>query len=404
MAPFFGGQFEALETPETKRDLLSVLGLMGGEPCIRAIVASVEEDALDADVRLALFTLGQEEPSQVLGLFVHPNDLVRRKAVQAAAALGAPGVLAVIVPMLEDPSGHVRREAAQALASLGDASVIGSLIRLLSDDYRDVAQAAGEAIVELGRRRPSDLAKVIEPMFAAADTAGRTLLLRILGEVDADRNLPRFLSALQDEEPEMRAAALSCLQRSTDPAVWPAVINSLTDEISEVRVRAAMALETLRPPEALNPLKAALFDQDPWVRAAAVSALSEQPGAEAGDFKELLDGEDLMIRTSVVEALGRLAERGRQGALPLLEAAFGGGSTEIRRAVCRTLAKVHDPRVVEALLKAATDEDPTVRIFAAHALAEHPDQRAQSAIAQMAERDPVKAVRDAVRSLKATDR
>jgi HEAT repeat protein len=190
---------------------------------------------------------------------------------------------------------------------------------------------------------------------------------------------------------------VSCLKRSKDPNAVRVVINTLTDERPEVRVQAAISLEDLKSAEALAPLKAALYDQDPWVRTAAISSLSAQPGSVPEDLEELLSGDDLMMQTSVIDALGLMAVSGKKSAIGILERIFDSGTVEVKRSVCRILGKIDGEEARALIMKAVNDEDPGIRTFAAHALAERGGDRSAAVLQEMAKSDPDKAVREAVR-------
>jgi HEAT repeat protein len=207
------------------------------------------------------------------------------------------------------------------------------------------------------------------------------------------------LGALQDAEPVVRAAAVGGLKGTKDPSAASAVINSLTDESPAVRVEGAMALETLKPPGAADPLRATLYDQDPWVRAAAVSALSTHPDMKPDDLSDLMLGDDLMIKTSVVEALGQRGAEGHDDVMNILEDAFTKEVEEIRRSICRVLGKVPGKRSLTLLLQATGDDDASVRIFAAHSLIDHGDEGTHQTLMDMAQSDSDRTVRDTIRAL-----
>jgi HEAT repeat protein len=176
-------------------------------------------------------------------------------------------------------------------------------------------------------------------------------------------------------------------------------MKSLADESSEVRVQAAMALEQLAPPDALEPLKAAMHDDDPWVRSAAVQSLSAQPGARPEMFREMLGEEDLMITTSVVDALGSMASRDVDEAMEILEEVYRDSSLEIRRSICRALSGVASEAAFDLLLKALKDEDPSIRSFAAHALAGRDEAGIRSILEELMETDSDPMVRTSIRSM-----
>ena len=309
------------------------------------------------------------QPNLISGLLEHYDPLVRRKAVQALEQLGDKSSIELLSGRLKDESGHVRKDAARAISRIGDSSSIPSLLPLLEDEYSDVAQTSAQALVVLGQEDPGTLATALKPLQEGSDPSLRSLLLKIMAEVQTPDWQEVCMRSIHDEEAVVRAAAVNCLKRSEDPNALRVVISSLTDEQPEVRVQAAISLEELKPEEALSPLKATLYDKDPWVKTAAISSLSAQPGSVPGDLAELLEGEDLMIQTSVIDALGTMAVSGKEGAIEMLDKIFSDGTVETRRSVCRILGRIDDSRAFELLIKAAQDEDPGIRTFAAHALA-----------------------------------
>ena len=286
-----------------------------------------------------------------------------------------------------------------AVSGLGDSSSIERLLPVLEDEYSDVAQSAAHALVLLGQRSPGDLAARIIPMLSNAAPSLYTLLIMILTEVQAPDWEELCLRAAQNTDPEVRAAAVSCLKRSQSSIAMATIINSLTDENSQVRVQAVVTLEELKHPEGIVPLKAAMYDQDPWVRSAAVSALSAQPTAKPADFEELLMGEDLMMQTSALDALGRMAASGIEEALGMLMEQFETGSLEVKRSICRLLGKVDGVRAFDLLRKAMDDADPSIRVFAVHALSQRQEAQVQDILHEARERDPDKQVREAIRSV-----
>ncbi|MGD8353377.1 MAG: HEAT repeat domain-containing protein [Pseudomonadota bacterium] len=392
-------QVEVADDPDDRSDILAVLGMSGAKLSLDAVLRFVEDDALTRDVDLALWTLGSANPGIITDLLEHHDPLVRQRAVRTLEKMGSADSVLKLYELLKDESGHVRKDAAAAVSSLGDGESIEKLIPVLEDEYSDVARSAAQAIVHLGRKCPGDLAALIAPMLQNSGPALYTLLITILMEVQAPGWEELCLKAAQSTEPEVRAAAVSCLRRSSQRSAAATIINSLADENAHVRGQAVVALEELKDPEAIAPLKAALYDQDPWVRSAAVSALSMQPEAEPGDFSELLSGEDLMMQTNVLDALGRMAAEGNRNALWMLIEAFEQDSPEIRRSICRLLGKVEDHAALDLLVRALDDNDPGIRVFAVHALSQRKEHVIRDLLSKVGEKDPDKAVREAVRSV-----
>ena len=392
-------QLEVADDLNDRKDILGILGMVGSRRSLDPVLNLVEDDALAWDVDLTLLTMGMGDLDLITGLLDHHDPLVRQRGIRTLQNLKSGESIDLLYRMLKDESGHVRKDAALAVSSLGSSSSIEKLLPVLEDEYSDVAHAAAQALVHLGQRSPEDLAARIIPMLGSAPVPIYTLLVMILAQVKAPNWEELCLKAAQNTEPEVRAAAVACLKGSGSSNAMATIINSLTDENSQVRAQAVVALEEIKHPEAYAPLKAAMYDQDPWVRSAAVSALSAQPATEPADFGEFLAGSDLMMQSSALEALGRMASAGREGALVMLSEHFEAGSLEMRRSICHILGKIDGQMAFDLLMKALEDDDPGIRVFAVHALAQRQESQIPDILREMGETDPDKQVREAIRSV-----
>lgn len=399
LADFLADQLAVTEQLDKKQQYIAALGLMGGRRAVQAILEQLDDDNLAPDVNLALVTIGRQDQDLVTELFADGNPMVRARAVLVAGRLDGPGMVERVSDMLGDDSGHVRKAAINSLVALAGSGIIPIIIPLLSDQYRDVALAAAQGVVEMAADDPAEVESVILDIYREAPVQVQAILLGVLGEIRATGHGDLALSAIGDEEPVLRAAAINSLKDTRSPEAVAAIIKSLTDESPEVRVQAATALEKLTPEGAMEPLMAALYDEDPWVRSAAVQAVAAQPGADPAVLSDLLSEGDLMITTSVVDALGRMAAAGTEEALGTLEESYTTGSVEVRRSICRALSGVPGKRALDLLLRALGDEDPGIRGFAAHSLAGREEAGVRAMLEEVMEKDPDRNVRGAVRSI-----
>jgi len=401
---FLIGQLAVSEKIEASQSLVAVLGMIGGQGALHAVLKLIENETLQSDLELAIFTLARREPALLSEMLEHHDSLVRRKAVQTLERMGDDGSLDLLFRMLHDESGHVRESTARAVSVLGDSDSVRELLPLLEDEYEDVAQSAADALITLGRKSPSCVDSVIKPLLNSFEAGRKGLLLRILSEIRAPGWLELCLASTRDEESSVRKVAVKCLGISGDSAASRAIVNCLADESTEVRVQAAIALEVLMPREALEPLRAATHDPNPWVRSAAVSSFCSQPGARPEDLREHLAADDLMMKTSVVDALGKMASGGKENALDILGEICQSAGLELKRSVCRILGGIQSPKALDLLLKAMLDEDPGIRAFAARGLALKSEPEARKALTNAAASDPDRHVRETARSLIGTRR
>lgn len=204
----------------------------------------------------------------------------RLHAIEGLAKARLPSALPTAFELLDDPSPVVRymatRVIARTLAGMPEddererdmkrlvealrttdlpTGVIEEALLLLDD--------AAEPVVRSLLTSPDTRPKVAR---AALEAAGR-LDLEVLGEMVA-----RFVD---DPNPELRAAALSCVPKLhvSSPALGEAIARASAGPIEFVRVQATRALGSIDPKRALPTLWDRLEDASWWVRRAAAETL-----------------------------------------------------------------------------------------------------------------------------------
>lgn len=166
-------------------------------------------------------------------------------------------------------------------------------------------------------------------------------------------------SLLDDEDPKVRGAALSSLEKLGQLSE-KILEKSICDHSAEVRKRAVELLAKRPEPIPLNVLK----DKDPLVVETACWALGEKESSTSESIKQLCliaDGhEDQLCREAAVAALGSIGSPlGLETILGALE-----DKPAIRRRATIALAAFDDPKVEGALKKSLNDRDWQVRQIA----------------------------------------
>ncbi len=222
----------------------------------------------------------------------HAQPERRRTAVRALAELGGRRAWEAVVEALEDPEGMVADAAQIELAGLDDEAVLSSLLGRggLGHSEPWVRMRVAEALGRMGRALPGRrLAKRLSPRDPATSEALLWSLERLHGSnrIEGDvsglarqvegcmgRNAPgslraqalwtaellapdprgrRVERALEDRDPEVRVAALRCVERAhgAGERLLQVAGTAASDAHAAVRGAAADALGGIATPEAL---------------------------------------------------------------------------------------------------------------------------------------------------------
>jgi len=190
------------------------------------------------------------------------------------------------------------------------------------------------------------------------------------------RVMQAFMTALQDEDAEIRAQAANSLGNlESDEAVGVLSDVLRTDAEAKVREQAAWALGMIESDEAVPALRDALSDDSSQVREQAVWALGMIESDEA--VPALLDAladESGQVRQQAVWALGMIESA---DAIPGLLNALADDSDQVREQAAWALGMIEDASAVDALsVTLRSDASPQVRQQAAWALGMIEDEAA----------------------------
>lgn len=254
---------------------------------------------------------------------------------------------------LNDSDATVRLNAASALAGQGENTdeIAGVLEGLTTDPTETVRWEAINSLASLGFERASE-------------------------------TLPLLLAALNDESPNVRAAAAGAIGNlgSSDnvdaPEAAPRLVELTRDENATVRGAAAWALGHVgATAEVAVPALASLIeDPNQEARDYALASLEQAGGEVALALPQLiaaLKNPDATVRTSVAKLIGLGGERSKQATDALIER-LADPSVNVRVWSAYALRQIGAPAVaaVPRLAKSlGEDPEPKMRVEAARALA-----------------------------------
>ena len=217
--------------------------------------------------------------------------------------------------------------------------------------------------------------------LARGQVAERREAVRRLGAYPTESVREPLLTALEDDDAQVRKEAAGAVARAQVKEAAPLLAAWLADRDPEVRAAAVTALGELAEPSSREALTRALTDALPAVREAAAGALAKVADEEALLALQTATADaDPSVREAALTALRGRAD-GR--ALPALTGRIHDDSPAVRAALMETLGALHDARALPLLVRAAETERDEVELAAVMALGElgeHADVAAASLV------------------------
>ena len=303
------------------------------------------------------------------------DEFVRKTAVESLGEIKSEKTAKTLINKLHDDSHLVRLEAAKALGMIKVRKAIAPLLFALGDENRFVRKEAANALGQL------ESEKVLEPLiriFKSEDPLTRQGAVRALGQINLD-GVPDCISdrifdftdnALKDKDKFVRketAKALQSLSESRRERAFESLISALDNEDDEVRRLAAESLGIFDCEKAIPPLVSALKSRDATVRRFAANALGRIRSKEA--LQPLIDilvfDNSGSVREEAAKALGKIKSR---RAIESLIDALMDKNNEGRSGAAEALGRIKAENAVDHLISALTDTDDFTRLAAAKAL------------------------------------
>ena len=232
----------------------------------------------------------------------------------------------------------------------------------------------------LSTERPSQQAWELLKSGASSKSADtRRAAVGALGIVLRDRRAIELAEeALQDEKPEVRAAAAAALGQMQSSGSMPKLIEATNDKETSVALAAAQSLVRLKNEKGYDVYYQVLTGQRKGGK-----------GAISTELDTLKDPKKL-AQMGFEEGIGFVPFGGM--GLEAFRVLHGGSDSAVRASAAKVLATDPEPTAAEALSDATADSSWHVRVAAINAIAERGDRRLLSAVlgAMKDDKDEVK--------------
>jgi HEAT repeat protein len=358
----------ARDSLDQRRLGLRAAGLLGSADAAWVAVEALADDRVAAEAEAALAALGDTALPALIESAKRGEPELRAAVLDLLGRLPdtsiPPPVVQAVRGALDDPAPDVVRAALSTLALVGDDNALEPVAaRMSRESSPGVRQASEAALASIARRHP-DAARALARRATPGDdlTHAAAVVIAAVGSPvrgSIEQDVSFLSDSLSSDDSHVRRAAVDALASIGSPLGVEAVAFALADEALEVQLAAVRALGRLRDEQGAAPgvphlLELIEASDDEQLVAAAIRALGDAGDARAlGILRPFVRSRDAMRAVFAVEALARLADPRRVDALI---DALSHSDAEVVKAALRSLAAERDERV-SAHLGACLDHD-----------------------------------------------
>lgn len=257
------------------------------------------------------------------------------------------------------------KKAQILLEKLCDDSSRETIFLLIGDPYDEVRRVAKEMIINRWNRSSWQL--LIEPL-TSPDLYSRNNAIELLCCFKDPASVGELVSLFNSTNPDTKKGIIKILSATEGQTGKKLIMSALNDEEWQVRLAAVKSLGKMQAPESVDPLIEKLADKDPHMKTLAMEALDAIADKRAAKpMIALLKDDDLMVRQRATDCLIHIAD---SEIVPDIINLMRDDDVNIRRCAVEVLKNLKDPRTADELLKAMKDSDWWVRQIATTSLTE----------------------------------
>ncbi len=207
---------------EVRSQAAVALGRIGGDDCIQALVATMNEDdlLLREGVVRGMAQAGAPGINALMSQIAHPDQSRHRLAIDALGTIRNGLSVPALTTLLRNPDAAVRGQAATALGVTRATSAVGPLVAALSDSNPSVGYNASLALGQLGAPGVSALIQAL----GSSNPTTAYLAARALGQIGA-ASVPALVNIAASSSSTAQLWALVGLSESANAEAAAALRN-----------------------------------------------------------------------------------------------------------------------------------------------------------------------------------
>ena len=349
--------------PDAKAFVISQIERLGGDDCVDALSAYLNDARLGDDATRALVVIGTPAAERrLLGVLSTVKDRQKAAIVRALGERRSAQATSSIASLANDDNAELRYAAWQALAKIGDyeAMPFGALEAASKSESRRDRAEANSAYIEYA----SSVARAGKP-DAAADLLRKLIRTRTradernvpcaalshLVDVLGDKALGDLLSAMDSENGDLRAVAVRLAAGIPGADATRAWTEKLGDVDAPAKVKIIGMLGRRGDESAIEAVEREIDSDDASVQIAAIRSASKlQRKSPVPTLLTAIEGGDDAQRARLLSLCSRI---GGRGPLEAVAEHVGHSNADIDRVAFTALTSWPEPNAAPHLLAVA---------------------------------------------------
>jgi ATP/ADP translocase/HEAT repeat protein len=296
-----------------KLDLDSGFSLVADQATLR-VVRERLTSGVEADILCALEILpsidGADFFAELSALLSHRSTEVRIAALELVGSSAKLERAQMVAEMMADPEPRVRAAAIRAYCAAARERAVEAASKYLVDPILEVRGAAAAALINHGGLDGTlAAADDLKAFLSSANAADRLQGARVLAEIKAKTFFQPLLELLEDEDVDVRIAAIEAAGEMQSPEVVAPLIAKLGDPAA--MPAATRALIRFGPAIETSLLEVLRDDAtDASIRRAVPKVLAKTGGQASMDaLIQTIAASDPQLRAHAAKAAARIRER-----------------------------------------------------------------------------------------------
>jgi len=361
-------------TRKEKADACRLLSSIATKDAVPALAALLDDEELNHMARYALETIADSSADDALLAAV--GRLKGKPLVGVIGSIGVRGEKRGVQPlakMLKSDDTMVAQAAARALGNIGDAAAAKTLSAVLADSAGEMRLAVGEGLLRcaesLGGSEAAAIYDQLRQLKDPHQVRAGGLRGAILTRKDGLNLLKEYLTS---KDYIMFSAAVQTSAEMRGDEVTRALADALAKPPVDNQILILGALAKRGDPTAMRAISAAAGKGDKAVRIAAIAAMPPIGDSTAlGVLAGLMNDPDAEIAQAARDNLAAISGKKADEAVMTM---LADGNTKTQMTALDLIERRRMTNVADALLKAAKDNDESVRTGAVKLLGDLPGE------------------------------